>query len=165
MKTKAKTNNQSSDIGKDVWEKSPITGREMVLIEYDDTNGMSKMDLSSGYYTNDHPLNYKKHPNFDIEEYEEKIPESIKKLRFDDGESYWYPGTLQTSEDMIFPVGDTIEEIKWCYAPIKKLTEEELKIYSNDVNFESKIDMGSAEYFDTYLDAAKKVRGYSLGNI
>ena len=50
----------------DVWEKSPITGKEMVLCENDDKNGESKMDLSSGYYTNEYPLNHKKYSDFDI---------------------------------------------------------------------------------------------------
>ena len=51
---------------KELWVKSPITGKDMVMQEFDEKNGVSKIDLSSGYYTNEYPLNYKKHPNFDI---------------------------------------------------------------------------------------------------
>tara|TARA_R100001015_G_C4632994_1_gene197320 strand:+ start:4173 stop:4670 length:498 start_codon:yes stop_codon:yes gene_type:complete len=160
----------------DVWEKSPITGREMVLCENDDKNGESKMDLSSGYYTNEYPLNYKKHPDFDISKYEEGMPDIIKDLRHDDGESYWYPATIQTMECMVFPVG-TVQlkdastgettgdhQIKWCYAPVSDLTEEELREYAQG-DFNSKVNMEKAEYFVSYLEACKKVKGFALGNI
>ena len=162
-------------MNKENWGKSPITGRDMVLQEFDEKNGVSKMDLSSGYYTNEFPLNYKKHPDFDISKFEEGMPELMKDLRYDDGESYWYPATIQTAESLVFPVGtvqavkdgeDVGEElIKWCYAPVKTLTEEEKSNLSENANFESKVDMESAEYFISYLDACKKVKGFALGNI
>lgn len=160
----------------DNWGKSPITGKDMVLQEYDDKNGVSKMDLSSGYYTNEYPLNYKKNPKFDVKKYEEGMPDLIKDLRYDDGESYWYPATIQTIECMVFPVG-TVQlkdastgeatgghQVKWCYAPVSNLTEEEAAKYSGG-DFESKVDMEKAEYFVSYLEACKKVKGFALGNL
>ena len=157
-----------------IWSKSPQTGKDMVLKEFDDKHGVSQVDLSVGYYTNEFPLNYKKHPDFDIKKYEENMPNIIKDYRFDDGESYWYPSTIQTQDEMLFPVGKVQlmagdeaqgdEIIKWCYAKIKKLTKEELdKVEVGD--FESKLDMEKEEYFVNYLDAAKKVSGYSLGDL
>ena len=65
---------------KELWVKSPITGKDMVMQEFDEKNGVSKIDLSSGYYTNEYPLNYKKHPNFDINEYESGMPDVVKLL-------------------------------------------------------------------------------------
>ena len=147
----------------DVWLKSPITGLNQVLCEYDDKNGESKVDMSSGFYTNEYPLNHKKNPDFNIEEYEAKMPNIIKDLRFDDGESYWYPATIQTEEAIVFPVGNQ-EEWKWCYANIKMLTSKELEESSKVISFESKIDMENAQYFERYLDAVKKIKGYSLGD-
>jgi len=157
------------------WGKSPITGKDMVLQEFDDKNGVSRMDLSSGYFTNEYPLNYKKHPDFKVEDFEQGMPELMKALRYDDGESYWYPATIQTAESLVFPVGTVQamkgdekvgdEVIKWCHAPIKKLTESERKEVSKDVDFESKVEMDEAEYFVNYLDACKKVKGFALGNL
>ena len=142
------------------WTKSPQTGEKTVIQEFDDKNGVSKIDIGTGYYTNEYPLNYKKWPDFDIESYEKNMPSILKELRFDDGESYWYPSTLQTENEMLFPamVGDNT---KWCYAPIDKETSGTYE----SLKFEKKVQMDKAEYFDTYLEAAKKVRGYSLGNI
>ena len=151
-----------SNIGNEIWTESPITGKMQVLCEYDDKNRESKIDLSSGYYTNEYPLNHKKNPEFNLEEYESNMPSIVKDLKFDDGESYWYPSTMQTSTMMIFPVGSK-ESFKWCYAEVKTLTEEELKTYSQDVNYESKLDMENAKYYDRYLDAIKNVSGFSLG--
>ena len=147
----------------DVWLKSPITGLNQVLCEYDDKNRESKMDMSSGFYTNEYPLNHKKNPDFNIDEYEAKMPNIIKDLRFDDGESYWYPATIQTEEAIVFPVGNK-EEWTWCYANIKMLTSKELEESSKVISFESKIDMENAQYFERYLDAVKKIKGYSLGD-
>ena len=160
----------------DIWTKSPQTGKDMVIQEFDDKQGVSKMDLSTGYYTNEFPLNYKKHPDFDITTYEISMPDLIKDLRFDDGESYWYPTAIQTDKDMLFPSG-VVEatstdgsvvgekKIKWCYAKVKQLTNSEKKVYSKDIDFESKLDMDNAEYFIEFLQAAKKVNGFSLGDI
>tara|TARA_R110001592_G_scaffold215613_2_gene468997 strand:+ start:2677 stop:3165 length:489 start_codon:yes stop_codon:yes gene_type:complete len=158
----------------EIWTKSPITGKDMVMQEFDDKNGVSKIDLSSGFFTNEFPLNYKKHSDFDIKKYEKGMPEIIKDNRFDDGESYWYPSTIQTEECLVFPSGllqgikkneDGTEEVleerlKWCWAPVKALKESE-KVG----DFESKADMEEAEYFINYLDACKKVKGFGLGDI
>jgi len=157
----------------DIWTKSPITGKDMVMQEFDEKNGVSKIDLSSGYFTNEYPLNYKKWPDFDISKYEEGMPNIIKENRFDDGESYWYPSTIQTKECLVFPSGvvqgvevkDGVEEVKeerlkWCWAPVEELEENE-KVG----NFEEKANMDKAEFFINYLDACKKVKGFGLGNI
>ena len=160
----------------ELWVESPITGREMVLCEYDDKNGESKMDLSSGYYTNEYPLNHSKYPDFDISKYEKNMPKIIQDLRYDDGESYWYPTAIQTEKDMLFPAGTVIATaadgetqggvtIKWCYAKVKKLTEAEKEANLSHLDFESKLDMKNAEYFVDFLQAAKNIKGFSLGNI
>jgi len=157
--------NDIEKIGEEYWAKSPITGKQQVLLEYDDKNGQSEMDLSSGYYTQNYPLNHKDNPDFDISTYEQKMPAAIKALRFDDGEKYWYPTTMNTGEAMIFPVGEQIESIRWCYAKIKTLTISEKAQYSKDVDYTQKIDMDGAEYYATFIEAAKNVNGYSLGDI
>ena len=143
------------------WVTSPITGRETVLQEFSPKTGVSKMDLSSGFYTNEYPLNYKKHPEFNIDEFETGMPANIKSLRHDDGESYWYMAPLQTTTQIVFPVGDTLDNLRWCYAPIKELTEEE----KNSNDFESKIVLEEAEYYESYIEAIKKIDGYALGDL
>mgnify|MGYP003643088044 FL=1 len=153
----------STNKNSDIWVKSPITGAEQVLCEYDDANGASKMDLSSGFYTNEYPLNHKKNPDFDIENYQESMPKLIKDCRFDDGESYWYPSTIRTKDSMVFPVGKP-GDLKWCFAEVKKLSADEKKDSNSLINYESKLDLENAKYFDRYLDAVKTVKGYSLGD-
>ena len=145
------------------WKMSPITKREELLVEYDDKNGESKMCIGSGFFTNEYPLNYKKWPDFDIEKYEKNMPKLMKSLRFDDGESYWYPSTVRTKDAMVFPVGKP-GDLKWCFAQVKELTEEEKVESSQVVNYESKLDLENALYFDRYVDAIKRIRGYSLGS-
>jgi hypothetical protein len=148
----------------DIWTKSPITGKDRVLTEYDDKNGETKMDLSTGFFTNGYPLNHKENPDFDLETFESQMPKLMKELRFDDGKSYWYPSTIQTADGIVFPTG-TKDDYRWCYAPIVKLSQIETEKYSKDVNYESKIDMANAKYYDTYIPAIKNIRGYSLAEL
>ena len=142
---------------KDIWEKSPITNREEVLADYDDKTGASKMCIGSGFYTNENPLNYKKNPDFDIEKYEKNMPNILKELRFDDGESYWYPCTISTATAIVFPAG-TKEDWKWCYAEIKDL-ETQVGDYT------SKLDIENAQYFERFIEASRLINGYSLDEL
>jgi len=136
-----------------MWVKSPITGRDMVIQELYESTGVSKMDISSGYFTNEHPLNYKRYPNNNVEEYEKDMPDAIKKLRFDDGESYWYPSVIQTEDEIVFPKGESYKEIVWHHG---KMT---------DTKFGKILDEDTITQFPSYLEAAKQMRGHSLGNI
>jgi len=139
------------------WSKSPITGKDQVMVEYDGKNGETKIDMSSGFYTSEHPLNYKKTPNFDMEEFEKSMPELMRQLRFDDGESYWYPSPIRTATDMVFPVG-TVDEWMWCHAKIVTLEESQ-------GSYDSKLDIDNANYYEHYVDALKSIKGYSLGEL
>ena len=142
------------------WKMSPITKREELLVEYDDKNGESKMCIGSGCFTNEYPLNYKKWPDFDIEKYEKNMPKLMKSLRFDDGESYWYPTTIQTQEGIVFPDGNSTDNWLWCYAPI-----EDLKEVDEQTGCNQKINMEKAERFERYLDAVKKLKGVNLDEL
>jgi len=147
-------------VNTDDWKISPITNRKEVLIEYDDKDRESKFCIGSGFFTNEFPLNYKKNPDFQIENYEKNMPQLMKDLRFDDGESYWYPTTIQLKDGIVFPDGESKEDWKWCYAPITELEDKE-KVGE----FVSKIDMDKAERFDRFLEASKKLNGVDLDEL
>ena len=145
---------------KDLWAKSPITKRQEVLVEYDEKAGVSKMCIGSGFFTNEYPLNYKKHPDFEIAKYEKNMPQLMQDLRFDDGESYWYPTTIQTEDGMLFPSGISKDDWKWAYAPIETLSEDE-KVG----DYESKINMEKAKFFERFLEASKEMNGVDLDGL
>ena len=152
-------------IEKSEWVKSPITKENHVIQELNDSSGVSKMCIGSGFFTNEYPLNYKKHSDFPIEKYEENMPQIMKDVRFDDGESYWYPTTIQTSDGMIYPEG-TKEKWYWSYTPIMKLSEDEVKNLSNgDTVYESKLDVAKTKRFDRFMDACKEMGGISFGDL
>ena len=132
------------------WVESPITKRMTVMQELNENTGVSKMDISTGYFTTEFPMNHKKNGVEKISEYESTMPESIKRLRFNDGESYWYPSTLQTKKDVIFPSGETYEAVTWHYAKL---------------NAEAEIDGKTIVDCESYLEAAKLTNGTSLGSI
>ena len=115
--------------------------------DLNENTGVTKMDISTGYFTNELPMNYTKNGEAGIKEYESSMPDSIKRLRFDDGESIWYPSTLQTTREVIFPSGDTYENVSWHFAKLKDNKE---------------IDPKTIVDCKTYLEAAKLVNGHSL---
>jgi len=150
---------------KSEWVKSPITNKDHVIQEYDDAGGVSKMCIGSGFFTNEYPLNYKKHDDFPIEKYEEGMPQIMKDVRFDDGESYWYPTTIQTEKGMVYPEG-TKDRWLWAYTPIKKLSKQESeKLSDNDTVYESALDVQNTKRFERFLDACKEMGGISFGDI
>ena len=77
------------------------------------------------------------------------MPAAIKKLRFDDGESYWYPSVIQKEDEIVFPTGERCEEVAWCYGKMK----------------DNILDPETIVAYDSYLEAARQMEGYSLGNI
>ena len=139
------------------WGISPITKEKHVIVEFDDRHGESKMCVGSGFYTNENPLNYKKNPKFDVDKYEDKMPELMKSLRFDDGESYWYPTTIQTQKGMVYPEG-TRDKWGWSYTPISKLTEEESSSVSQGtLKYESKLETKDTKHFKRFLEACNEM--------
>ena len=140
------------------WTLSPLTNEEHVLTELDEKTGVSKMCIGSGYFTNEYPLNYKKNPDFDLSTFENGMPELMKALKFDDGESYWYPTSIRTNVGMVFPVGESIDNWQWCYAPVKELTPSEKKD-TIAAEYDSKLDMDNAQYFERFMDASKELSG------
>jgi len=137
------------------WETSPFTDKQSVLVEHDDQGNKSKYDIESGFFTNEYPLNYIKYPDENLtgqDGYEARLPELIKNLRHDDGESYWYPIVVEASDGIVFPLG-TLQSWEWCYAPVI------------DNESTSEADMKNAKYYKRHLDAIKNINGYSLGDI
>jgi len=129
------------------WTISPITKRMTVMQELDEKTGVNKMDISTGYYTLEFPLNHTKHKPEDVEQYESTMPKSVKRLRFDDGEAYWYPSTIQTKDALIWPTGETYENITWNYAKINELAQ---------------VIEETTTTVPTYLEAAKLMEGNSI---
>jgi len=139
------------------WVKSPITNENHVIQELDENHGVSKMCVGSGFYTNENPLNHKKNPDFDIEKYETNMPKLMKDLRFDDGESYWYPTTIQTEKGMVYPEGHK-DKWGWSYTPISKLTKEESSSVSQGtLKYESKLETKDTKHFKRFLEACNEM--------
>jgi hypothetical protein len=147
------------------WIKSPITKQDHVLVDSHPKKGKCKMCIGSGFFTNENPLNYKKNPDFDITKYEKDMPQIMKDIKFDDGESYWYPTTIQNEEGMVYPEG-TKDEWLWAYTPIKKLTKEEVKeLSTKETVYESLLDVESTKRHKRFLDACRNMNETSFGDI
>ena len=146
----------------DLTEISPFTNKQSVILEKTEEGVETRICMDTGFTTSS---NYKINSET-VTEYEETTTKLIKELRFTDAllGQYWYPTTAMFKTGVLYPDGDK-ENWKWCYAPIVKLSEVEEKKYSQDVDYESKIDMDNAQYYDAYISAIKNIKGYSLGEL
>jgi hypothetical protein len=82
-----------------------------------------------GFYSND----IIKEGEYDVEAFEETMPELYKDIKYVDEEGkVWYPTVLQTEEGVVFV--DGVSKENWGWGAIKNvpLTEEDKKIYVKD---------------------------------
>jgi hypothetical protein len=70
---------------------------------------------------------------FDIEQFEEKIPELYKDVKHVDADSrVWYPGTINIPEKgTVFLNGTFVQTAQWSAIKVRELTEEEQAHLSN----------------------------------
>ena len=82
-----------------------------------------------GYTTTD----LQKAGEFDIDLYEESIPELFKDSKFIDTENrIWYPGTINLPhKGTVFLNGASAETAQWCAIKSRPLTEEEQQSLAN----------------------------------
>ena len=148
----------------------------VVTAEYSGVSGGSLFDLDDGSHlgvlrisgSNQQSLHLKfgkyclvllqKHPDYNMDEFEEGMPQIMKDLRFDDGESYWYPTSIRTDIGMVFPAGESVDAYKWCFAPVEKLTPSEKEDAVSE-NYDEKLDMANAKMYDRFMDASKHLNG------
>lgn len=78
-----------------------------------------------GFQTND----LMKEGEFDVEQYEETLPELYKDIKYIDNESrVWYPITINLeTKGTVFAYGTTADNWQWAAIKAVPLTEEEMK--------------------------------------
>ena len=122
---------------------------ELHVINKNDTNLMQC--LSCGYATTD---KFKIDNNSKKEENDayKKLSEDMKKWSKTINNRIWIPTILTLPIGMLYPI-DKDGEMKWAFAPMVKITEEEKEKYPNPNGgyYEKRIDTNSPIIYDEFI--------------
>jgi|SRR5210317_1298125 hypothetical protein len=140
-------------------EVSPITNNLCVLVDRDDSTGLtSKLCVESGFTTN----SFLKDGSKTLEELRTMIPKVAYDLKVVDKDgNIWIPAMQSTEFSSIYPIPNQESEdgFLWQVTPIKKLSEEDSKKYPNPDKpgefMTSYVDFENSKNFpqDSFTDA------------
>ena len=91
----------------------------------------------------------------------EKLTDDMKKWSIEKNDRLWIPTIITLPIGMLYPIdveeviGDGIQKImKWAFAPMVEISEEEQKKYPNEVGgyYERKIDTDNPKIYDKFFE-------------
>ena len=134
-------------------EISPITGNHCVLVETDETTGLtSYMCMESGFTSHEKLTIDSEY----TQQYEETITQLMRDVKFIDNERglVWYPSFIQINDvGMLYTIGSSKVDMKWQVARVVDIIGEERLKYpvpgKTDEYFTSRLDVENAETFDS----------------
>ena len=93
-------------------------------------------------------------PEEENEEYK-KLTDDMKKWSKWENNRTWIPTIMTLPIGMLYPMDDENDEMKWAFAPMVEIKEEEKENYKNAEGgfYEKKIDVDNAKIYDKFVDA------------
>jgi ribosomal protein L37E len=91
-------------------------------------------------------------PKEDNEEYK-KLPDDMKKWSKWENNRTWIPTIMTLPIGMLYPMNDENNEMKWAFAPMVEIKEEEKENYKNPQGgfYEKKIDTENPKIYNEFL--------------
>jgi hypothetical protein len=104
--------------------------------------------ISCGYVTSTKYIG----PKETNEEYK-KLQEEMKNWAVEKNDRIWIPTVITLPFGMLYPI-DENSEMKWAFAPMVEIPEEEKENYKNKKGsyYEKRIDTDKATIYNTFLD-------------
>ena len=86
------------------------------------------------------------------EEYK-KLPEDMKEWTVEKNNRIWIPGVITMPVGMLYPMNDSDGNMKWAYAKMVQIPEEEQKNYPNGQGgfYERRIDTDNPTIYDEFI--------------
>ena len=83
----------------------------------------------------------------------QKLSEDMKKWAIEENNRIWIPSIITLPVGMLYPI-DVEDEMKWSFAPMGDISEEEKENYPNEVGgfYERKIDTDNAIIYDNFFE-------------
>ena len=86
------------------------------------------------------------------EEYQ-KLGEDMKKWAIEENNRIWIPSVMALPVGMLYPI-DIKGKMKWAFAPMVEIPEEERKDYPNESGgfYDKKVDTDNVKLYDLFLE-------------
>ena len=91
-------------------------------------------------------------------EYFQKLGEDMKKWAVEKQGKIWIPSIITLPIGMLYPV-NVKKEMKWSFAPMVEIPEEERKDFPNEQGgfYERKIDTDNSIVYDLFIEGMSKI--------
>ena len=91
----------------------------------------------------------------------QKLGEDMKNWAIEKNNKIWIPSIITLPIGMLYPINNKSKELKWAFAPMVEIPEEERKKYPNPSVpgkfYDKKIDTDNAVIYDLFLEGMTKV--------
>jgi len=87
----------------------------------------------------------------------QKLGEDMKNWAVESNGKIWIPSIITLPIGMLYPINNKNKELKWAFAPMVKIAEEDRKKYPNPNApgkfYDKKIDTDNAVFYDLFIEA------------
>ena len=94
----------------------------------------------------------------DNEEFQ-KLGEDMKNWAKEENGYIWIPSIITLPIGMLYPINNKSKELKWAFAPMVEIPEEERKNFPNEQGgfYDKKIDTDNAVVYDLFIEGITRV--------
>ena len=86
----------------------------------------------------------------------QKLGEDMKKWAVESNGKIWIPSIITLPIGMLYPINNKNKELKWAFAPMVEIPEEDRKKYPNPSVpgkfYDKKIDTDNAVFYDLFIE-------------
>ena len=86
----------------------------------------------------------------------QKLGEDMKNWAIEKNDKIWIPSIITLPIGMLYPINNKSKELKWAFAPMVEIPEEERKKYPNPSVpgkfYDKKIDTDNAVFYDLFIE-------------
>jgi len=89
----------------------------------------------------------------------QKLGEDMKNWAKEENGYIWIPSIITLPIGMLYPINNKSKELKWAFAPMVEIPEEERKDFPNEQGgfYDKKIDTDNAIVYDLFIEGMTKV--------
>ena len=91
----------------------------------------------------------------------QKLGEDMKNWAIEKNGKIWIPSIITLPIGMLYPINNTSKELKWAFAPMVEIPEEERKKYPNPSTpgkfYDKKIDTDNAVIYNLFLEGMSQI--------
>ena len=89
----------------------------------------------------------------------QKLGEDMKNWAVEKNGKIWIPSIITLPIGMLYPINNTSKELKWAFAPMVEIPEEDRKDFPNPQGgfYDKKIDTDNSVVYDLFLEGMTQI--------